>query len=260
MKAFYAPLLLLLPGLAQAQTVQSAGAGNVPVNWRPAAAVDSLAVDVNGDAVADVVFTSANYPSGGAGQPSRTIFAAHAAAGSPTEVALDAAEFDSMHRYAPGDAVGAGVLWRRGGGYLDYVLTGNGSTGGRGFFRNHAAGFVAIRQATGSQMRYWWFYIEPRATTASVWISYYAGAAVALPTAAGRQAPAPPAFPNPTASGWHLAKPASYTLFDAQGRCVRQSRPALMATVDAAGLPAGTYLLVLYDQQGHATRQKVVKE
>lgn len=260
MKIWYA-LLLIAPLVVQAQLITSPGPGDVPINWRPTANVDSLAVDVNGDAVADIRFTRTYTPSGGPGQPTFSYFNAGTGKNSGMQIAMDANEFDSVHRFVAGDQIGPGLQWQSGGGYLDYTVVGNGGTGGRGFFRNNAAGFVVIRQNVGSQMRYWWFYVEPRLSpTSGNWVSYYGSTSVALASGSPVQAPSTQAFPNPTPTNWQLSAPMAYELYDNQGRQLSSSHGARTQIVGAGGLAAGTYLLVLQTAGGATFRRSLIKE
>lgn len=261
MKARYALLLAVAPLVAPAQVIQPSGPGNVPLNWRPAAAIDSLLVDVNGDAIPDIKFTRSSFPSGGMGQPSLSYFNAYVGRASGMEIAMDAAEFDSPHRFVVGDLIGTGLQWQgAGGGYLDYTVVGNGGTGGRGFFRNNASGFVVIRRNLGSQVRYWWFYIEPRTTAVGNWVGYYGGTSVALSAAAPSPAPTIQAFPNPATASWQLSAPAAYELYDQQGRHVGSSLSKPANGVDAGTLAPGAYWLVVPGSTGPATRRRLVKE
>ncbi|MET4076097.1 T9SS type A sorting domain-containing protein [Hymenobacter sp. UYCo722] len=260
MKTWAILLFLMIPPLAHAQVVQPAGSVNVPVNWHPMAAADSVLVDVDGDAVPDVRFKNTNTSPTGQGMPSFTNFVAGTTARSSAEIAIDDNEFDSAHRFAAGDAIGPGLRWQRGSTYLAYIVTGNGGTGGRGFFRNNADGFVTIGKAVGNQMRYWWFYIGPRAAPGSEWVVYYSGSSVAL--AAGT--PGPPAaaiqaFPNPTTSHLALSGAAAYQLFDCQGRLQSSSFSVPVSAIDVNALPCGLYLLETRGADGRLTRQKVVK-
>jgi hypothetical protein len=262
MKPFYFLLLALGPLAAHGQIVQSMGAGNIVINWRPLAATDSLVLDIDGNVQPDVVFTSTNVTSGSQGQASSRTFKASVRAGSGVEIAIDDNEFDSVHRFVAGDLIGPGLRWQNtGGGFLDYAITGNGGTGGRGFFRFHASGFIAFRKNTGGQMRYWWFYIEPRLAATDTWVSYYAGTSVALATRGGLT----PAFtvfayPNPTTSVWRLSSTVKYRLFDVRGRLVHKELHKPTDVVEAENLPPGIYSLLMYDANGAVGRQVVVKE
>ncbi|MDB5236799.1 MAG: hypothetical protein JWR44_3792 [Hymenobacter sp.] len=258
MKHWYTLLLVAFALTAQAQVVQSTGAANVPLNWQPAAATDSLLVDVSGDGWPDIVFKSTNTPPTGQGMPSFTNFTASLKAGSGMAIAIDANEFDSVHRFVAGDPIGPGLLWQNGGGYLAYTVTGNGGTGGRGFFRFNADGFIVIRKNVGSQMRYWWFYIGPRSAPGAEWVLYYAGTSMAL--AATAAVPAAPllAFPNPSADHLTLSRPATYQLFDSQGRLLRSSPTTPVSVIEVGGLPSGSYQLITHGTDGNSTRQQIL--
>lgn len=259
MKNLYLILLAISPFGAAAQVVQSAGAANIPVNWRPAFASDSVQVDVTGDGRPDLSFTASVNPSGGQGQPSVSRFTVLVKSGSNLEVAINANEFDSAHRFLAGDRIGAGLIWRnRGGGYLDYTIQGNGGTGGRGFFRNNADGFVVFRQVTASQTRYWWFYVEPRLAAGSNWIGYYAGTAVALAAATAVAPALVDAFPNPATTAWSLSVPAAYSLFDSQGKLIRSSATPI-TSIDARTLPSGLYTVFMRTAKG-TTRCNLLKQ
>jgi hypothetical protein len=262
MKIWYALLLAASPLVAHAQLIPASGPGDVLVNWRPTAAVDSLRLDVNGDGITDIRFTRSYIASGGQSQPTLSYFNAYVGRNSGMEIAIDANEFDSVHRFVAGDQIGPGLLWQStGGGFLDYTITGNGGTGGRGFFRYNAAGFVVIRRNLGSQMRYWWFYIEPRLASANGnWISYYGGTSVALAAGTPQQESLLQAYPNPATASWQLSVPTAYELYDNQGRQVDSSCGRRAQVVEARGLAAGTYLLVLRGADGAAIRRPLIKE
>jgi len=261
MKKLYALLLAVAPMAASAQLVAQPGsAPTVAVNWRPLVAIDSLEVDLTGDARPDVVFRSAAYASTGPGMPSQNYFMAGVKRNSNVELALDANEYDSAHRFQAGDVIGPGLLWQnQRSAFLDYTLIGNGGTGGRGFFRYNASGFVVFRQVAGSQTRYWWFFIEPRRAATDVWISYYGGSSVALAHTPGSAAPAVQAFPNPSTVGWTLSAPAAYRLLDCRGQVV-SSQPSPTTWVDGAPLRSGLYSLELLQADGSTVRRKLVKE
>ncbi len=220
-------------------------------------------MDVDGNAQPDVVFKSTNVPSGGQGQPSTRTFRADVRTGRRAErkYAIDDKEFDSVHRFVAGDQIGPGLRWRNvGGGFLDYTITGNGGTGGRGFFRSNASGFVAFRKSTGGQMRYWWFYIEPRIAATDAWISYYAGTSVVLATHSSQPAFAVLPYPNPTISCWKLLSAVKYQLFDGCGRLVSSVPDKPATLIQAERLPSGLYALPVYRNDGTVGRQAVVKE
>lgn len=257
MKIHYAFLLSFLAFPAQAQRIQTGGA-TTQLNWRPAAAIDSLVVDVDGDAAPDVVFTSVSTSPSGPGLPSFFRFTASIKRGSIAEIAIDASEFDSAHRFVAGDVIGPGLLWQRGGGYLASTVTGNGGTGGRGFFRTND-GFVAIRKQANNQLIYWWFYIGSRAAGTD-WVGYYAGTSVALASHAATATPPTLAFPNPAATIVALSRPAIYKLFDSRGALVSASLHKPVSEIELQSLPVGLYLLQTYADDGKIIRQKLVKQ
>ncbi len=257
MKIGYALLLATLAFPVKAQRIQSGGA-TTQLNWRPTAATDSLVVDVDGDAAPDVVFTSVNTSPTGQGLPSFFRFTASIKRNSSTEIAIDANEYDSVHRFVAGDVIGPGLLWQRGGGYLASTVTGNGGTGGRGFFRTND-GFVAIRKQTSNQLIYWWFYIGSRAAGTD-WVGYYAGTSVALASYAAIGSPAVLAFPNPATNMVALSRLATYELFDSRGALVRTSARKPVAEIALETLPAGLYLLQTHSDNGEIIRQKIVKQ
>ena len=250
--------LLLLLGLPSYSQVIRSGSANVPVSWRPAALEDSLLVDVDGDKMPDVVFKTTTISSNGPSQPSSFRFTAGAARGSNAEVAIDAAEYDSAHRFIVGDSIGPGLLWQRGGGYLAYTITGNGGTGGRGFFRSQE-GFLAIRKRVGDQMRYWWFYLGTRSGN-SDWVSYFAGTTVVLGRPITAALPPISAFPNPAATIVNLSQPAHYELFDTRGQLVSTSRDKPVNSISLDALPSGLYLLRMLTFDGRYQHQKLRKQ
>lgn len=260
MNPWYTFLFSILTLSVHGQVIQSNGA-NTQLNWRPNTAADSLTVDVDGDAAPDIVFTNINTPAGGFGLPYFTRFVANIKRGNSAEIALDANEFDSVHRFAAGDVIGPGLLWQRGGGFLAYTVTGNGGIGGRGFFRYNNDGFVTIRKRAGNQMRYWWFYIGTRAIAGTDWVSYYAGTSVALATRSSiGSEPAIVAFPNPTTAHLSFSGAASYELFNCNGLRLSTSSGKLVSNISLEALPAGLYLLVMHIADGNTYRQMIVKQ
>ena len=256
MRTWLTFLLSISAVTVHAQVIQSGGA-TTPVSWRPAAVTDSLRIDVDGDAAPDLVFkTTATTPSG-SGQPSFFWFTVYVARGSRAEMAIDANEFDSVHRFASGDAIGPGLLWQNGG-YLAYTVTGNGGTGGRGFFRSND-GFIAIRKQVGNQMRYWWFYLGTRAAGTD-WVGYYAGTAVALANHLATGTPPVLAYPNPAVTAVALSRPVAYELFDSRGALVSTSLDKPVTKIALEALPAGLYLLQTHSASGSVFRQKLVKQ
>ncbi|RTQ53339.1 T9SS type A sorting domain-containing protein [Hymenobacter gummosus] len=254
--------LLSAPGLAAAQTVQPAGAPTTPVGWTsPISASNSFStahpLDLNGDGTLDVAFANVyNAPTGGGSATLRSFSLATLHLN--VEVAADSAEFDSAKRFQAGQLIRHGIRWG-GSSYLDYEVTGNGGTGGRGFFRDGVPGFVVARMAVGGTWQYWWIFVESR-SNGNRRVGYY-GVSAGLPlrTMASAHLPGLQAYPNPTASGWRVQTTyrGPYQLFDATGRVVAVGHISGPETVlPANSLKSGLYRLQLGQSGGLALRKE----
>jgi hypothetical protein len=269
MKYLYALLLAAFALTTHAQIViQSAGAANVPVNWSPSPEpstgpfpgvytrfVDSLAVDVTGDGRADVVFdyTYEYRPQSSVPLTTR-YFSAHSSRGSGLEIAYDNAGFTPLagiRRYVAGDVIDPSLQWSSSG-TLWSNTSGNGGSSTTGFFYG-TAGFILVRKNMGSQLRYWWFYLGNPSH-----VAYYAGASAPLMAKAATAVEPIIAFPNPATDRLSLSRPATYELFDCQGRRLRSGLTIPTGTIEVESLPSGIYQLVTYGPDGLPTRQRIV--
>lgn len=258
---YSALLLLALPAVAAAQTVHPAGAALTALNWQPASNTDSVRVDVDGDNVADISFRENNYLPTGAGQPTRLFFTA-APLSPGSELALDSVEFDSSHRFLANDEIGRGLRWSTAGAFLAYTLVGNGGTGGRGFFRNGATGYVVLRKRTANSWTYWWFNVSGRSNGTASRVSFYgqsAGRVLSVPNF-GAALAAVQVFPNPASNDWQLAGNGSFQLFDNQGRLLQHGPVNTSATISTAALVPGMYLLQFRASTGTVSYQKLIRE
>jgi hypothetical protein len=244
---------------ASAQVVHPAGAPTILLNWQPASTSDSVSVDVDGDAVVDVTFREANELAAGAGQATRYIFTAHTRSAG-TELGLDSLEFASVRRFASAEPIRWGLRWTSSSsGYVAYTLIGNGGTGGLGFFRNGASGYVVVRKRIAGNWAYWWFNVTGRTSSTNSRVNFYGQSSTVLTAAPSSSAAQIQLYPNPTTTSWYLVGHGSYQLADCHGNLVEAGTVKSSANVGRPGLAAGIYLLQFRANNGTIMRQKLVK-
>ncbi|MDO7875398.1 T9SS type A sorting domain-containing protein [Hymenobacter sp. ASUV-10] len=263
MKAIY--LTLIAAGLfampARGQTVHLAGAAYVAVNWQPVATSDSIRFDLDQDGISDLTFADRNYYPTGGSQPTRLLFTMRTLSAG-TELATDTSEFDSAHRFAALAPIGRGLRWQRGSTYLAYVLTGNGGTGGRGFFRNGVTDYVVVRKQIAGAWKYWWFNISGRSGSVLSRVNFYgvSQTALSLANSPSPQADALQVYPNPATTGWQLSGTGRYEVFDGTGRQVCAGTVPAATTISSTGLPVGLYQLYFYPVAGGRIQRVLVRQ
>ncbi|MCC3157819.1 hypothetical protein LJ737_11270 [Hymenobacter sp. 15J16-1T3B] len=253
---YLTPALLLVAEIAVGQTVQPAGAPTTPINWQSpiygsTSFTETFPLDLNGDGTADVGFSNVYTAAAGAGAPTLRTFTV-STRNAAVELATDSVEFDSAKRFQAGQLIRNGIRWGSTG-YVDYEVTGNGGTGGRGFFRDGVPGFVVVRMAVAGAWRYWWVQVESR-SSGNRRVNYY-GASQGLPLAAAAPARrvALEAYPNPATTAWRVqpSYQGPYRLLDQLGRVVGQGQiSSVQSQVPATALPPGRYCLELCNAPG----------
>ncbi|WP_201987473.1 T9SS type A sorting domain-containing protein [Hymenobacter rubidus] len=260
-------LLAALPAFSQ--TVNPAGAPVVTVGWQAVARngastqTDSVRLDVDGDNVPDIAFRDDRSYATAQGQASTSGFVAYARG--TAELALDSANSftNDAHRFLAGEVIRYGLRWERSGGKIVFTITGNGGTGGNGLFWRGLTGYVVIRKLVAGAWRYWWVNVTGRDSvfgTINSSVNFYGGSMMALSAGSPVPAASVQVFPNPTLSTWRLSVPMAYELYDNLGRQVGSSCGTRTGVVDATGLAAGTYLIVLQAADGLAIRRSLIKE
>ena len=118
--------------------------------------------------------------------------------------------------------------------YLDYVLSGNGGVGGRGFFRDEQPGYVVARkQVSPGQWQYWWIHVTSKNSSKQAnqqpQVDFY-GSSLGSPLATAPQVARATAlaYPNPSTDNWQLLPAGSgpYRLLDYTGRVVSEGQLA----------------------------------
>ncbi|MCC2548259.1 T9SS type A sorting domain-containing protein [Hymenobacter sp. BT175] len=253
------------------QVVQPSGGAVTSLSWQSpvwgaSSFTESSSLDLNADGTPDLRFTNNVFvPPGGSSATTRTFTVA--AMQSSVEVACDSVEFDSAKRYQAGQTIRRGASWQPSG-YVDYVVQGNGGTGGRGFFRDGVAGAVVARLQVAGQWQYWWVQVEPRyaaqGTQYRRLVSFGQSPAPLLATAGSRNTLAATIYPNPASSAWSVRVPggSAYQLLDNLGRVVGTGKisESTETMVPAASLPAGVYYLELRNGAGQPTRLRLLRQ